>query len=151
MSILRRALRGMLRVMRSDARTETPAARPVVTPLPRNLRARVTNESRVLVGVDGHSAEARRFKDLVDGFADALGGEAALTEVQRTAVRRAAELTTLAEQTRARALRGEPVDPLALVRLEGMTARAVRALGITSDIKPRRRSLLAQLAENRAQ
>jgi ribosomal protein L13E len=130
---------------------QTSAARPVVRPLPRNLRARVTNASKMLVGVDGRSAEARRFKDLVDSFAEALGGEAALTEVQRTAIRRASELTTLAEQQRARALRGESVDPLALVRLEGMTARAVRALGITSDIKPRRRSLLAQLAENRAQ
>jgi hypothetical protein len=109
---------------------ESSAARPVITPLPRNLRARVTNESRMLVGIDGRSAEARRFKDLVDGFADALGGEAALTEAQRVAVRRAAELTVLSEQTRTRALRGEPVDPLALCRLEGMTARAVRALGI---------------------
>jgi hypothetical protein len=132
--------------MRTAARTETTAARPTVTPLPRNLRARVTNESKMLVGVDGRSAEARRYRDLCSSFADALGGEAALTETQRVAVRRAAELTTLAEQQRARALRGEPVDPLALVRLEGMTARAVRGLGIETQPK-RRRSLLATLAE----
>jgi hypothetical protein len=78
-----------------------------------------------------------------------LGGEAALTEAQRVAVRRAAELTVIAEQQRARALRGESVDPLALVRLEGMTARAVRALAIESQPK-RRRSLLAALAEGGA-
>ena len=134
--------------MRSGSRSEPSTARPVVTPLPRNLRARVTNVARLLVGVDGRSAEARRFRDLILSFTEALGGE--LTETQRVAVRRAAELTVIAEQQRTRALRGEPVDPLALVRLEGMTARAVRALGITSDTKPRRRSLLATLAEGGA-
>lgn len=114
-------------------------------------RSAITNGSRLLAGLDGRSSEARRYRDLCAGFADALAGEGALTEAQRVAVRRAAELTVIAEQQRARALRGEPVDPLALVRLEGMVARAVRALGIPAERQPkRRRSLLAALAEGGA-
>jgi hypothetical protein len=43
-------------------------------------------------------------------------------------VRKAAELTALAEKARADALRDGNVDPLALVRLDGAANRAVRAL-----------------------
>jgi hypothetical protein len=38
-------------------------------------RSRVTNGSKFISGVDGRSAEARRFRDLAMSFADDAGGE----------------------------------------------------------------------------
>jgi len=60
-------------------------------------------------------------------------------------VRRAAELVGRAEQLRANALRGEPVDLLAMVRLENLATRAVAALGIDH-----REPATAPLAEHNA-
>jgi hypothetical protein len=51
-------------------------------------------------------------------------------------VRRAAELTTAAEMARANALNGVPTDMLALVRLERVASRAVRALGLKTEPPP---------------
>jgi hypothetical protein len=83
--------------------------------------------------VDGRTLPARRVKALIASFAEALGGPAGLSAVQTLRVRRAAELTVTAERMRAVALRDEPIDPLALVRIENTTARAVAALGLPAD------------------
>lgn len=53
-----------------------------------------------------------------------------MSPVQLTAIRRAAELTALAEKMRAEAFREVAVDLSSLVRLEGMASRAVKASGI---------------------
>jgi hypothetical protein len=52
------------------------------------------------------------------------------------AVRRAAELQAMCEMARANMLNGQPTDMLALVRLEGVAARAVRALGLKTEPPP---------------
>jgi hypothetical protein len=97
-------------------------------------RARISNDPRCLAGHTGRSPAGRRRRDLVSFFVDALGGTDNVTPVQVTDVRRAAELTALAEEIRAKALcEGTgAVDLAALVRLEGAASRAVRALGIKS-------------------
>ena len=107
-------------------------------------RARVTNDPSHVAGSDNRSPWARRRRDLVEGFVKALGGLEKLSEVEITNVRKAAELTALAEEARAKALRegAGAVDLTALVRLEGAAGRAVRALGIKSQ---RQASQLAQL------
>jgi hypothetical protein len=68
--------------------------------------------------------------DLADQYAAALGGWDGLSDMLAGNVRKAAELTALAEQTRADALRDGTFDALALVRLEGASNRAVRALAL---------------------
>ena len=71
----------------------------------------------------------RRIADFADEYAAALGGWPGLSEVMCANVRKAAELTALAEQKkRAHTLRDGNVDPLAVVRLDGAANRAVRAL-----------------------
>ena len=97
-------------------------------------RARISNDPRYLAGHTGRSPAGRRRRDLVSFFVDALGGPENVTPVQVTDVRRAAELTALAEETRAKALcEGTgAVDLAGLVRLEGAASRAVRMLGIKS-------------------
>jgi hypothetical protein len=92
------------------------------------------DDLRRMPGVTARSAAGRRYRELVNVFVDALGGEAGLDKRQRKAVRSAAELTTAAEMQRARMLRGERVDMIALLRLDGNAVRAVRALqGLTTS------------------
>ena len=51
------------------------------------LRSRVTNGRKLVAAVDGRSAEARRYRDLVMSLADDLGGALAVTEAQRALIR----------------------------------------------------------------
>ena len=78
--------------------------------------------------INGWTALGRRLRDLADSYVVKLGGWDALTDMQAAAVRRAAELMALAEQTRANALRNGCADPVALARLVGCADRAVRRL-----------------------
>jgi hypothetical protein len=98
-------------------------------PRPANSRSRATNRPQKMA-IDGRTELGRRVRDLAESFAQQLGGWTALTDMQAAAVRRAAELGALAEQSRRDALRGGSIDPLALSRLEGVAARAERALGL---------------------
>lgn len=83
--------------------------------------------------VDGRTLVARRRRELIDVYATALGGPLGLSEGQLIDVRKAAELTALAEQARAKAMRegtGDAAELSAMIRLESTAARAVRALDI---------------------
>jgi hypothetical protein len=80
--------------------------------------------------VDGRSAEAKRIGRLMAQFCAELGGLDAVSPSQMVKIRRASELIVTAEHMRAASLRRERVDPLALVRLENLAARAVGALGL---------------------
>src|SRR6266481_3130213 len=92
------------------------------------VRSAVTNDPRYLPKQSNLRAHARRRRDLVEAFVNALGGKDAVNDLTLLAVRKAAELTVAAEMSRAAMLRGMPTDMLALVRLEGVAARAVRVL-----------------------
>jgi hypothetical protein len=70
-------------------------------------RSRVGNGKTLLPMVDGRSATARRFKDLVEDIAADLGGRALLSEGQRQLIRRAAMLSAECERQEALAARGE--------------------------------------------
>ena len=74
---------------------------------------------------------ARRQRDLVEAFVNALGGS--VTELVAVQVRKAAELLTMAEGIRAGALGGTPQssgDLMALIRIEGEARRCLKTLGI---------------------
>jgi len=95
----------------------------------------VTADKRPSQGgvLDGRTRRARRRRELIRTYSNALGGDAALTEGQRVDVRKAAELVALAEDCRALAMQqgsGGPGALSALLRLESASARAVRALGL---------------------
>jgi hypothetical protein len=106
---------------------------------PHNLRSKITNDLYKIEGVHEQSPPGRRYGDLARSFVAALGGEDALNEHQRMAIRRAGELVVAAEMQRAAMLRGEPVDALALVRLDNNAARAVKCLNL--DRQPKRTGL----------
>jgi hypothetical protein len=60
-----------------------------------------------------------------------------VTDLTQVMVRRAAELTTAVEMARADMITGVPTDMIALVRLEGVAARAVRVLGLKVEAAPK--------------
>jgi hypothetical protein len=98
---------------------------------PRASRSALSNDAAYLPKQPlNPRALDRRRKDLAMAFVNALGGEQACSELTMVAVRRCAELQAMCEMARANMLNGVPTDMLALVRLEGVAARAIRQLGI---------------------
>jgi hypothetical protein len=112
-----------------------------------NNRSRITNRPQRMA-ISGRSALGRRVADLAEGFASQLGGWSALSPIMAANVRKAAELTALAERLRQEALRNGNVDPAAVVKIEGASNRAVRSLGLSSPAKTRPR--IPSLSELRA-
>jgi hypothetical protein len=101
-------------------------SRPHNVDLPSRQRARRTNDP-FAGGLSKNTAAGRRINDLLRSFMRAMG-DPADTIAQANALR-AAELTVAAETARAKLLAGDG-DIDAVVRIEGMAARSVRALGI---------------------
>jgi hypothetical protein len=56
-------------------------------------RSRITNGSDLLPSVDGRSVWARRLRDLISLHVNDYGGSSAISEAERSLVRRAAALT----------------------------------------------------------
>jgi len=117
----------------------------------RHGRSPITNQPSKF---DGRSALGRRIRDLAHGFAEQLGGWPVLSDTMAANVRKAAELSALAEKARADALRDGNIDPIGLVRLEGASNRAVRALQLdrkrSSGLELRASPLIASLAAERS-
>ncbi|MFY9838367.1 MAG: hypothetical protein WAK55_18240 [Xanthobacteraceae bacterium] len=76
---------------------------------------------------DGRTALAVRIRVLTRQYAAAVGDRAANPPMV-AAIKRAAELTALAEQARADAVRNGVFDTVGLARIEGCADRARRAL-----------------------
>lgn len=103
-----------------------PLDRPATAPTPPASRSAVSNGSRALTGIDGRSALARRYRDLLVALGEGLGGD--VDETERLQIRNAATLQLHAEDLTARMVRGEPVDPEALSRATNGATRALAAL-----------------------
>lgn len=103
------------------------AGSPVVE-LPSRQRSALTNGAHMLAGIDGRSAQARRYRDLCMAFADELGGEVAMTEAERALCRQAAALTVRSEEMQAALVRGDAVDDEQLTRLMNSASRALSTL-----------------------
>jgi hypothetical protein len=101
-------------------------SRPATAKAPSPQRSAVTNGTRVLVGVNGNSAKARRYRDLVQTLSAELGDE--LSETERLAVRNAATLQFHSEELTAALVRGEAVDPEEITRAINGASRALAAL-----------------------
>lgn len=103
---------------------------------PLTARSRVTNGKRSLEGIDGRSAGARRFRDLMESFGSDLGGLHQLTEAERALVKQAASVTIRAEQLQAAIVRGEAVDPDELTRLSNTSRRLLASIRRRAAPKP---------------
>jgi len=114
---------------------------------PSTTRSAISNGSRILEGVDGRSASARRFKDLVENFSRDLGGVDRLSEAEQSLIRQAASLTMRGEQLQAAIVRGEVVDPDELIRLSNTARRCLEGIQRREQPKP---SLAEHLAKRGA-
>jgi hypothetical protein len=70
----------------------------------------VTNHKDLLPGLDGRSATARRFRDLVNAFVADMGGLDRCSQIKLGLVRRLAATTVQAEMLEARRVNGEAID-----------------------------------------
>ncbi|SHF60540.1 hypothetical protein SAMN02745157_2524 [Kaistia soli DSM 19436] len=128
----------------------TQTSPSIAQPLPTG-RAAVSNGSRLLPGVDGRSASARRYRDLMKEFTGELGGEGIMTEPMRALVRQAAAVTVEAEKMQAAIVRGDPVDTEQLVRVTNTLARLMNLLKTKAKAaKAGQRTELSEYLRNRA-
>ncbi len=96
-------------------------------------RSAVTNGSELLPGVDGRSTWVRRLRDLIGLHIADLGGEDAISEAERSIVRRVATLTVELERMEAAfAMAGEAkASDLDLYqRTAGNLRRLLEAVGL---------------------
>lgn len=110
----------------------TVPSNPQAEPKPTH-RSRVTNGSAVLPGVDGRSTWVRRLRDLIEQHVSDLGGDLAVSESERSLVRRAATLTVELERLEARfAVAGEAsaADLDLYQRTAGNLRRLLESLGL---------------------
>lgn len=100
---------------------------PVALPLPQ-ARSRVGNGSAVLAGVDGRSAGARRYREMLAQLTQDLADDGPITEARMILARRAALLSIWCECAEAKMANGEAVD------ISEFTAAANALRRILTDI-----------------
>jgi hypothetical protein len=114
-------------------------------PRPRNLRARVTNGSRLHAEADGRTVWSRRFRDLVLGHISDLGGRSILSEAQIALIKRASTLEVELERMEGKLSQGEEVDLDVFGRATGNLRRVLESLGL----ERRPRDITAESDESR--
>jgi len=111
-----------------------------VSPLPKPLpstRSRVTNGSSLFTGdVDGRTAAAKRFRDVLAEIVSDLGGADLLSEGQRQLARRAAMMSVEAERQEAEAVAGGKLDPDSFGALADRLGRVFNRLGLKRTPRP---------------
>lgn len=104
-----------------------------LAPLPKPAGTRVGNGSALLAGIDGRSAGARRYKEIVSelsaGLADA---DRQPSSVKMLLVRRAATLAIWCEDTEAKMANGEPIDIGAFTSATNALRRTLTDAGLLS-------------------
>jgi hypothetical protein len=102
-------------------------------------------------GLDGRSQTARRFRDLVEGMGNDLGGSDRLSEGQRQLIRRAATLSIMSESVEADFIRNLAFDSEAYGVLCDRLGRCLQRLGlerVSRDVTPSLQSYLQAKAKH---
>ena len=96
----------------------------------RRTRSALTNGSLLPRGLDGRSAPARRYRDLILQFSHGIAGErgAPLNPAELALVKQAAAITVRAEALQADIVRGKPVSDEDVVRLSNSAIRILTAV-----------------------
>jgi hypothetical protein len=96
----------------------------------RAQRSRVTNGHDLLPDIDGRSAIARRYRDIVSAIMVDQGGADRCSESRQQLVRRFAAAAVLAEQMESRLARGEQIDISQHALLCSSLVRLAQRIGI---------------------
>src|SRR6476646_675049 len=75
-----------------------PADSAAIASRPSTARSAISNGSAILPGVDGRSTWVRRLRDLIALHLSDLGGDEAVSEAERSIIRRIATLTVELER-----------------------------------------------------
>jgi hypothetical protein len=105
-----------------------PVVRPLSVPSPPAVRSRVTNHRDLLPGLDGRSASARRYRDLVNSYIADMGGIDQCSDIKLGLLRRLAAVTVQSELIEARMINGEAVDVGTLCQLASTSVRLATRL-----------------------
>lgn len=106
---------------------------PEIASPKRPHQSRITNGSALLLNVDGRTGWARRLRDLVALHLADLGGEGAVSEAEKSLIRRAATLTVELERMEVQFATDGAADPDALdlySRTAGNLRRLLEATGL---------------------
>src|ERR1700737_3068371 len=117
--------------------TELTASRTKLEKPPSKTRSRVSNGSAVLDNVDGRSAVARRYRDVLNELISDLGGHP--SGAQSPIARRAAALCVVCEQAEAEMVAGGVLDLAEFTTASNSLRRLLRDLGLerrAKDITP---------------
>ena len=98
-------------------------------------RARVSNHADLLPNVDGRSALARRYRDLVIAIANDQGGPDRLSEARVQLIRRFAAASVLAESLEAKLANGEQIEITEHSALCSSLVRLAQRIGINRVAK----------------
>jgi hypothetical protein len=115
-------------------------------------QSKVSNRRKLLLGIDGRSATARRFRDIIMDLVHECGGEESLSTAELGLIRQAAAMTLQAEVLQTRIVLGNPVSADELVRLSSEARRVMNSLNKRKPepAVPDLRSYLASLAPEAA-
>lgn len=117
----------------SDKTVGMAADSPEIAAPKRYHQSAVSNGSRLLQNVDGRTSWARRLRDLVALHLADLGGEGAVSEAEKSLIRRAATLTVELERMEVQFATDGSADPDALdlySRTAGNLRRLLEATGL---------------------
>ncbi len=116
-----------------------------------NGRSAVSNGARLFATrVDGRTLWARRYRDLVAGFAADAGGLETLTQLKLALIRRAAALTVECERLEGQLADGQQIDTDLLARLSSHLRRIAESIGLDRVQRDVTQSIDAIAARHRA-
>jgi hypothetical protein len=130
------------------------AIRSVSDTRPPRIRSAVSNGRRMFVEGDGNSAWSRRYRDLIIGHVNDMGGDALLSESEKSLIRRASAIECELEQMEGQLSRRESVDLDAFTRAAGHLRRILETLGLQRrqrDVSPSLSDLLRMDLEDQRQ
>jgi hypothetical protein len=113
-----------------DTRPNSSAPNTASTAKSPRLRSRVSNGKRTFVEGDGRSPWARRWRDLIEAHVADLGGVAALSEAQRSLIKRASTIEIELEQVEGRLSLGRAADLAEYSTAASHLRRIFETLGI---------------------
>lgn len=126
--------------------------RAVTTNTKLTHRSAVANGTRMFVeGLDGRSALARRYRDLVATFTSDMGGDP--SEAEKQLIRRAASLSVWCEAVEVRLANGEEVDIGTLTTAANSLRRILQDIGLDRrqrDVTPTITEYMSARAEEKA-
>jgi hypothetical protein len=117
-------------------KSDLPADRSGFAAISPFSRSAITNHKELLPGLDGRSAPARRFRDLMHRYLSDMGGLHNCSEIKLGLCRRLAATTVQAELLEARMVRGEKIDISVLCTLASTAVRIASRLGLERVAKP---------------